>query len=1199
MKPIFLFSLLLYCVMGLSQAKPTPAYNLMTYKIAELYKRAGDESYIVNDLNQSSPAAGDYSLEQRMYKRSNSFLSIVDTHLLFADKDYENYCSSIGLDTSSAFGLFKEELEYRTYLTSIGAPYFVFDPMQTLRDFDDVLPDEIKSYYQQLLELDDRIEHEKDKNQRLGNLKNSVIDVSSAVAQNDIQVAEENRDYYERERDYHKSIIGRYNDLLDASVKKQKAIAASIQSDLKTMDDLGNMNTGLLASAVSGVAGLPDLNKINSFITNPTLKGTIDLTLSNAGSATIEKVAGSLNITKQMVEAYKDISSIYNNAQQYYQGSKEVIEFVKKPSLGAFSSALLTVGKASGRTDFVELSNAIESGKNVWDQLSGCTEQLSCDCIFKLMNSVEPLSNQARDYLQKLKQYNFSCATIDEAKEAIEHPSFDMIQSLVANHDNLFGAGASEDIAKLKELQKTFQNLNSKSGFDQFLNAGEQLAKTLAPTVYENWKTEVLGKKQLFLLYELLLAKDKNSASIIINQLKVNSSGSEKVFSFLEGVLKERDITPNNVLRSLLKVYPEEFCNSFPASISIQLGSLLKPKANSCNEILTRYTDKAIFLDKITFLDTAIVFDGQKIQYNLNEILSSSINHILVKTSLSVDIQRVIKGLFSYNLPMLKGKVNLLTQEKFDLGTQSNLFDKTLASLPGNSQKAVTKQISNTNLGMYAFGKVKDQPTFTKSMNADLSINSITKYEQPDLPAQNSGSSTSDAIKNMVAQAAISYFAPGALQAAQIISNLFQQGQLADAIHSKNEELREEVKNYIDKSLEQDKYRSNVNRAEHERVINDLIAKGKRNNLNILAKSGREINFQRQIIDEQIQNNGSYYYYLLERLRESFTKYLWAYRKWFGNTYQYDQLKDPNAIRQILDPQIRFLTFFNYSNLGHRKNNDIMAQWKPIIPTLLLQHKHYNILEKRDSRSQIIVPLKNVIPDQWDKFYKWFVDDSKVSDTEYVLKLNIDLLNPNSTSQWTIGFGADLQDRLLHNNTGVNLPFGFRLLGINVEYVSSAGDPVLPTQMLSRFSLATDPTNPPKINYGDQFNVESLNIKPIDFRFQTDMFDYSENSKTISYHKQFWGLPLFSNFIVRIKKSNDPIANQLRKDIKTINLQGLYFLNISPNLERTQSPQFPIPFKVGNTTYQINFNISDHLNFNTDNNNVKAILSSLEKKLNK
>jgi len=1171
-----------------TQSLPTPSYNLLTYKIAELYKRGADEKYIARDLATTSLGSNNYSLEQSYYERSDLFLSQLSSKLLFNDPGYQLYCSNIGLDTTNALKLFKEELDYRKYLTTIGAPYFVYDPLRTLKDFDTTLLSSLNFYYGELSRLADKIERKEDLEKELRNITAVQIKPTEQDAQVDIDVADKRAQFYKDEVEYYKGILGRYDGILTASQAIQKSLSKAIQDDLSEMDKLGASNTGLLSSAISSFSGLPDPNQISTFIAHPNLAKALDLAVEAGGSQLVDNVANSVSFTGNMAKAYKDISGIYAKAKDYYGAYTKVKDFIATPSIDNFINLSTDLAAVSGRKDLIHVVETIEKGRDLWSQISGCAGNVTCDCLFKLINTAGTQSPRIKNYAKQLRDINFNCQLVDQVVQLAQHPTLEMIENLVREVGNI--PGLDIDLSSIRELKTSFNELRNKSVFAPYIGIGEQFFSTLSATSLKELENEVFQKKQLFVLIDIVLSQDSSNAKKVIDAFIPKSNATEKGRKLLEIFLKERTITVPRALKLLLQEYPSVFCDAIPSGVSQQIQKMFQPALSGCSDLSALLSDPKNILDSIVFLDKELVFRSKHFQADMKEALGRAIDKFLQLSNLPGDIQLLARSVINNNLPQLKVGVDPTANTSLE----KEAFEKLLGAPPGSQNNPYLNEMMKANLGLYAYSKVQSKNEFQQKINSENHVDSIAKYEQPPADSQDDKPKMEDVLKDMLIKGTISYFAPGALQTAQIVSNIMAQGQLADAVQNKNEQLSAEVKNYVDKSMERDQYQTNIYRSEHEKVINELVAAGKRKKYQSLSDAGETMNFQRQQIGKQLESKSSYYYFLLERVRETFVKYLWAYRKWYGRNYADDELEDPNTLRLILDPQVRYLTFFQYVGLGDRKGDEVLDKWKSIIPLVNLRHK--SLLEDRSHLSELITTVSSVQPDNWHGIREWLRNSRSAADTGITINLAIDLLDQQSASDWAIGFGTDMRECLFENKN-TPLPYGLRLIGLNVGFVDAQGKVIAEAnQLFSQCELSLDPSAVPIVNYGDQFYGEVYKLGSLDFRINNDFFFDNRAAVKKSYYSTFQGVPLNASYNLKLKKRSNEQARLLREKVEEIEITGLYFLNTgSSGFVRTNSPMLPVKLSIDGNKRTIKFSNQDILIYKNPGTKIISAMQNLEK----
>jgi hypothetical protein len=657
-------------------------------------------------------------------------------------------------------------------------------------------------------------------------------------------------------------------------------------------------------------------------------------------------------------------------------------------------------------------------------------------------------------------------------------------------------------------------------------------------------------------------------------------------------------------MKSLTAAYPELICQAFPADLLARLKELVK--AQDCDAMVSQLFPGKIELMELSFLDSCVLIRGHRIEYDFDKIAKDYAAKIVATLPGNAATRQLLNQYLSKAIPSLRGMVELEGLGDPPVTAQAALFDKIMAAPKLAGESATIKEdLTNTYLGMYSTGKNIGSESFQKEFNAHTSLDSITYY-QPKLAEEGTDEATedmpgtSDMLKNMLVQGAVNYFAPGAMQALQIMSNLFMQGQIADAVRDKNKELQEAVKDYVDKSLDRDKYQLNAYRAEHDRNINSLIIEGKTNRLKIFEDAGNKFDFKKQLVKEQVEEYSSYYYYLLERLRESFTQYLWAYKKWYGISYREDLLRDPNAVRLILDPQIRYLTFSNYTSLGKRKGTVAVRQWERIIPSLLENHDDRKI-EGPDEKqlSEFAAQFEDIAFGQWAAFKKWIVTNNP-ADNEFKFRFNVDLLDRVSTERWTISMGDRLQDKLLADKP-VDLPAAFRLLGINIIFTDTLNAEIRPNKMFTLVELRLDSITPSMVNYGDRFIAETYSNEVREF---VDLRNFPVLEKVISgrkikYFKSLWGIPLQSSFVLTLKKNLSTAASApTRKSLGDVRAEGFYFTTKSTAFTRSLGDAGTLPLVIDGKTYKVNFGMNDILRTNADLDIIRETLKLLQKQVN-
>ncbi len=736
---------------------------------------------------------------------------------------------------------------------------------------------------------------------------------------------------------------------------------------------------------------------------------------------------------------------------------------------------------------------------------------------------------------------------------------------------------------------------------------GDKIADKISPEIYQQFKNEVLqSNKPLGLLYDIVLSDHQDYAKIIINNFlsNDNSANNQKLKSFLFVLIKNKSITPGRFCKEVLKTYPELICKNLPKTLVTQIQAAIKPTPANCESIFKNVTDTNSIFYEMAFNDSTIVIRGKSIAYDFRKITTPFINDILDRISVDAQLKPAIQDFITHAVPSIKGKIELAAPLNNQL--QASLFSNIINSneIDTASSGKIKDQLTQVSLGLYGFGKLQSNSDFKSLVNSHTQLDTISKYENEHIDEQDSRQgieNNQDFLKNFLVQGAVNYFAPGAMQAATIVSNLFKQGQIAELVRDKNKELQEEVRNYVDKSLEKDKYLLNQYQAQHEVDINTLLAEGKRIKKNALGNAADKIEFNKQLIKDQINEYSSYYYFLLERLREKFTQYLWAYRTWYGTSYQKDLLtSDPNNLRLILDPQIRYLTFFNYSDLGKRKGSYVLREWDKVVQPIIHNPDQFKIIEQKETNLlRIFAQLEDLLkPSAWDKFKQWLT--SKTDDTPFNLNLSVDLLDESSTDAWKLG--NDLQEQIKDSGNNNQLLSGFRLLGINVFFKDKDGAKIPAETMFKVRYLKYDGNYPSKVNYGYNFIQESYpneDQKKIDLG-SIGALTQNVGGEKIEYFKSLWGIPLQSNYIIKLQKYlTVPTAVKAREKIVAVTVEGFYFRNLVQTISRTFSDTGPYSFKVGNTNYKISFPITDAVKSNADRDKIESIVKELQYQINK
>src|SRR5690606_16442178 len=99
---------------------------------------------------------------------------------------------------------------------------------------------------------------------------------------------------------------------------------------------------------------------------------------------------------------------------------------------------------------------------------------------------------------------------------------------------------------------------------------------------------------------------------------------------------------------------------------------------------------------------------------------------------------------------------------------------------------SIVNNIAFAYLGLYTFTKAKMNSEYGESEKRDPSFNQISHISQ--LNDKYLGNER-DVIGEMVIKSVANYFAPGVIQAVEIVSNLFKQGDLAARINERNRTL--------------------------------------------------------------------------------------------------------------------------------------------------------------------------------------------------------------------------------------------------------------------------------------------------------------------------------------------------------------------------------------------------------------------------